>query len=139
MTGAALRLAVPDLTDPGGEPRYDAGAGPGREFSHILAGVVLDAAAARLARMLDPAFLAGAGWDPAARVLSLPAGHQLLGRVVCRTGGCDTTVRAGLGGVCHRCFTRLSEQGLTARQIAAAPQLPSLPPRMRQRGARLPA
>ncbi len=131
MTGAALRLAVPEVTDAGGEPRYDAGAGPGREFAHILTGVVLDAATARLARMLDPAFLAGAGWDPAARVLSLPAGHRLLGRAVCRTGGCGTTVRAGFGGVCHRCFTRLSEQGLTAGQIAAAPQLPPAPARMR--------
>jgi hypothetical protein len=30
------------------------------------------AAAARLAALADPAFLAEAGWDPAARVLSLP-------------------------------------------------------------------
>ena len=91
-----------------------AGRPPSREFGHVLAGVVPDGPAARLAGMLDPAFLAEAGWDPAARVLSLPAGHSLLGRAVCRAGGCTATVRAGLGGVCHRCFTRLTGLGLTS-------------------------
>jgi integrase len=116
-TGAELAVAGPAL------------AGIGRESGHVLAGVVLDEAAARLARMLDPAFLAEAGWDPAARVLSLPAGHRLLGRAVCRVGGCATTVQAGLGGVCHRCFTRLTGLGLTREQIASAPELPPLPAR----------
>lgn len=92
MTGVALAVAEPAIT------------GTGRACEHVMTGVVLDETAARLARMLDRAFLAGAGWDPASRVLSLPAGHRLLGRVVCRAGGCTTTVRAGLGGVCHRCL-----------------------------------
>jgi integrase len=104
-------------------------AGIGGEFEHVLAGVALDEATARLARMLDRAFLAEAGWDPAARVLSLPAGHRLLGRAVCRAGGCATTIHTGLGGVCHRCFTRLTGQGLTKNQIATMPQLPPLPVR----------
>src|SRR5215470_2110867 len=57
------------------------------------------------------------------------AGHRLLGRAVCRAGGCTTTAHAGLGGVCYRCFTRLTGQGLTKDQIAAMPQLPPLPAR----------
>jgi len=109
-----------------------AAASRGREFSDVLAGVELDGAAGRLAALLDPSFLSEAGWDPASRVLSLPAGHRLLGRAVCRSGGCTTTVHAGLGGVCHRCFTRLRGQGLTADQIAGSPQLPPLPARVMQ-------
>ena len=124
MTGAAAAVAGPALT------------GIGSAYEHVITGVVLDEAAARLARMLDPAFLAGAGWDPASRVLSLPAGHRLLGRVVCRTGGCTTTA-AGLGGVCHRCFTRLAGQGMTAEQIAGRPSCRRCRPA--RDGARFPA
>jgi integrase len=120
-TGAELAVAA--------EPAVG---GLGREFEHVLTGVVLHGAAARLARTLDRAFLAEAGWDPAARVLSLPAGHRLLGRTVCRVGGCTTTAHAGLGGVCHRCFTRLTGLGLTKDQVAAAPRLPPLPDRVTQ-------
>jgi len=117
-TGAGLAVTEPAL------------AGIGGEFEHVLTGVVFHGAAARLARLLDRAFLAEAGWDPAARVLSLPAGHQLLGRAVCRAGGCTATAHAGLGGVCHRCFTRLTGLGLAKDQIAATPQLPPLPARV---------
>lgn len=46
------------------------------------------AAAARLEALTDPAFLAGAGWDPAARVLSLPSAHPLLGWRACPSPGC---------------------------------------------------
>ena len=35
---------------------------------------------------------------------------------------CRSTIHTGLGGVCHRCFTRLTGQGLTKNQIAATPQ-----------------
>jgi hypothetical protein len=52
------------------------------EFPHVLGGVVLIGAAARLAAMLDRRFLDEAGWDPRTRVLSLPAEHRLLGRTV---------------------------------------------------------
>ena len=116
MTAAAVR-ALP-------------AAGRAARYGHVLAGVELDGPAQQLAALLDPAFLAGAGWDPASRVLSLPAGHRLLGRAVCRAGGCATTEHTGLGGVCHRCFTRLTGQGMTAEQIAGSPQLPSLPARV---------
>ncbi len=100
------------------------------EYRHVLAGAELDGPAERLAALLDPSFLSEAGWHPVSRVLSLPAGHRLLGRAVCRVGGCATTVHAGLGGVCYRCFTRLARQGLTADQIAGSPQLPPLPARV---------
>ena len=64
-------------------------------------GWLLAGHAARLARPLDPAFLAEAGWDPAARVLSLPAGHPLLGRTLCRAGGCAATAHGSpAGGLC---------------------------------------
>ena len=70
MTGTAAARVVPAAPRSG-------------EFPGVLAGVVLEGPAAGLAGMLDGAFLAGAGWDPVTRVLSLPAGHRLLG-----TGRC---------------------------------------------------
>lgn len=97
------------------------------EFPHVLVGVVLDGAAACLARMLERGFLDEAGWDPRTRVLSLPAQHRLLGRRVCRADGCTRTVYSGLPVVCHRCFTRLTGLGLSAAEIAAAPELPAEP------------
>jgi len=98
-------------------------------FDHVLAGVALTGAAARLAGLLERGFLLEAGWDPVLRVLSLPAAHPLLGRTLCRVGGCSTTVHGKTGGVCWHCFTRLREQGLSGPQIAALPQLPPLPTR----------
>ena len=117
MTAAATVRALP-------------AAGRAAQYGHVLAGVELDGPAQRLAALLDPSFLSEAGWDPASRVLSLPAGHRLLGRPVCRAGGCATTQHTGPGGVCHRCFTRLTGQGLTAEQIAGSPRLPPLPARV---------
>ena len=96
------------------------------EFPHVLDGVVLIGAAARLAAMLDCGFLDEAGWDPTTRVLSLPAQHRLLGRTVCRVEGCQNTVRSGLT-VCHRCFTRLTRWGMSKSEIAAAACLPAEP------------
>jgi hypothetical protein len=71
LTGAAVVLAV-------------SAAGEAGEFPHVLDRTSLAGTAARLAGLLDPAFLAEAGWDPVTRVLSLPAGHRLLGRTLCR-------------------------------------------------------
>jgi integrase len=107
----------------GGAPARFGNAG---EFGHVLAGVVLDGPAAALATMLDPAFLAEAGWDPVTRVLTLPAEHQLLGRNVCRVSGCTTTARPG-HDLCYHCVNRLTRQGLTPQQIASTPQLPPMP------------
>ena len=116
MTGGVSAAAVSAVTDP--EPTG---------FDHVLAGVRLVGPAARLAAMLEVEFLAGAGWDPAARVLSLPAAHPLLGRTLCRVGGCLSTAHATTtGGVCWRCFTRLTGEGMTEQQIASAPELTAL-------------
>ena len=93
----------------------------------MLDGVVLDGAAARLAGMLDRALLDEAGWDPATRILFLPAQHRLLGRQVCRAERCTGTVHNDCPGVCYRCFTRLQRLGMSAAGIAAAEQLPAAP------------
>lgn len=90
-------------------------------------GVVLDGAAARLAGMLDHGLLEEAGWDPALRILFLPAQHRLLGRQVCQAERCAGTVHNDCPGVCYRCFTRLQQLGMSATDIAAARQLPAAP------------
>ena len=101
----------------------------GREYSHVLGRVLLDGGAARLAAALDPAFLDEAGWDPAGRVLDLPAGHRLLGRAVCAASECENEVFYVQAGVCSRCFTRLTKLGMTAGQIGQAGYLPPAPGR----------
>ncbi|MGH3605647.1 MAG: hypothetical protein ACRDQI_16715, partial [Pseudonocardiaceae bacterium] len=115
MTGAMS--VVPALSD-----TADA-----REFPPVLGGVVLDGAAARLAGMLDYRFLDEAGWDPAMRVLRLPATHRLLGRQVCRVDRCVRTVHNDCPEVCYRCFTRLCGLGLSIADIVAVNQLPPAP------------
>ena len=81
--------------------------GGSSEFPHVLDGVVLDGAAARLAGMLDHGLLEEAGWDPATRILFLPAQHRLLGREVCRAddapGPSTTTVPACATGASPGC------------------------------------
>ena len=93
------------------------------ESGHV-AGAALDGEAARLAAMIDPSFLAGAGWDPAGRAFCFPAGHPMLGRGTCRAEGCGSASHRKCSGVCWRCFTRLTGLGMTAEQIASAPWLP---------------
>ena len=102
-------------------------AGAAAAFPHVLDGTALDGGSARLAAMLDRALLAEAGWDPAARILFLPAQHRLLGRQVCRAAGCTGTVHNDCPGICYRCFTRLTGLGMDAAGIAAAQQLPAVP------------
>jgi integrase len=102
----------------------------GEAFSHVLSGTVLDGDAARLAAALDPGFLAEAGWDPGSRVLSLPAAHPLLGRRVCRTGGCAATAHgSGNGGLCYQCSSRLLRAGWTLEEICSAAEVPAMPAR----------
>jgi len=99
-----------------------------REFPHVLDGMVLDGPAARLAAMLNPAFLAEAGWDPRMRVLSLPAQHPLLGRTLCRVEGCMSAAHGTkLGGLCWRCFARLTRAGMSLEEIISSRELPPLP------------
>ena len=50
----------------------------GGEVTSEVYDEVYDAQAARLARMIDPQFLAECGWDPAGRVLAPPADHRQL-------------------------------------------------------------
>ncbi len=98
-------------------------------FGHVLAGVTMDGPAARLAGLLEPAFLAAAGWDPRLRVLAPPPGHPLLGRRLCQADGCTATAWNGrAGNVCRACWTRLARQGLTEQEISSLPQLPAVPP-----------
>ena len=97
------------------------------EFPHVLAGVGLDGPAAVLARALDKELLAEAGWDPATRILSLPAEHRLLGRKVCRVDRCAGTAHNDYPDICHRCFTRLTRMGMTMDEIASSDELPAAP------------
>jgi hypothetical protein len=107
--------------------RLPAPAAPGQVSGAVLAGMALDEAAARLASMIDPSFLAGAGWDPVSRVLSFPAEHRMLGRRACRVNGCDSAAYPQCPGVCWRCLTWLKGLGMTAGQIAGERQLPPRP------------
>jgi integrase len=72
--------------------------------------------------LVDPAFLAEAGWDGQMMVLSPPAEHPLLGRPVCRAAGCDNTARRP-SNICTGCQQRLAEQGLGEEGLAAPPPL----------------
>lgn len=86
---------------------------------HVLANVgVVDQRTARIAELIDPAFLAEAGWDPARLVLSPPPRHPLLGRPVCRARGCQTTAPAR-SRICATCRRRLAENGLGEDEVAA--------------------
>ena len=114
MTGAAVARAV-------------AAAGDAGEFPLVLDGTSLQGPAARLAGLLDPGFLIEAGWDPVQRVLSLPAQHRLLGRALCRVDGCAATAHGTkTGGLCWRCWTRLTRAGMSAEEIGSSTQLPAL-------------
>ena len=66
MTGAAAGLAASPA------------AGAAGEFPGVLDGVLLDGPAARLAEMLDKAFLTEAGWDPAAGIPPCPGQERLI-------------------------------------------------------------
>jgi len=113
MTAAAAR-AVP-------APRDRSPAG------HIFAGRLLpDARSAALARRIEAAFLAEAGWDEESWVLTLPSGHPLLGRPVCRAPVCQTTCFENTG-ICLDCRRRLAQAGLNPDEAGSLP-----PPRGRR-------
>jgi integrase len=101
------------------------------DASAVFGPARVDRRAARIAAVIDPAFLAEAGWDAAALVLYPPAQHPLLGRKVCRAAGCSTTA-TDRSRVCASCQRRLAEQGLTLEQLA------SLPARVFERSGRGP-
>ena len=69
----------------------------GVPLSFVLGdGHAADSRVAWLAGLIDPAFLAEAGWDPRGRVLAPPPGHRLLGR---RDRGAAPDALAGDTGV----------------------------------------
>ncbi len=79
-----------------------------------------DALRARLEALLDPGFLAEAGWDGEALVLRPPAEHRLLGRPLCRAEGCAKTAHSA-SRICRGCTSRLARHGLAADDVAALP------------------
>ena len=84
------------------------GTGSATDLTHLLpAGCRIDGQARRLASLIDPEFLAEAGWNPARLVFNPPPGHRLLGRPICRAAGCDTTAMSG-NRICHSCAKRLA-------------------------------
>jgi integrase len=99
--------------------------------AHVMVGERIDRHTAAIAALIDPAFLAEAGWDPPRKVLSFAPEHPLLGRPVCRAAGCSTSAQAA-SRICASCRRRLAEHGLGEDQI------PSLAPRGRQRSGRGP-
>ncbi len=70
--------------------------------------------------MLDPGFLAEAGWDATALVLRPPADHRLLGRPLCRAEGCAKTAHSA-SRICRGRTMLLAKNGLTEADIAALP------------------
>jgi integrase len=84
------------------------------------AGLELDRSITRLAGLLDPAFLAEAGWDAARLVLAPPPAHRLLGRPICQAPGCSTTATRR-NRICQSCSRRLATRGLGEDQLALLP------------------
>lgn len=76
--------------------------------------------AARVAAVIDPAFLAEVGWNPVDLVLAAPAGHRLLIRPVCGVPGCEATALSGRG-MCQSCRRRLTEHGLAEEEAHLLP------------------
>jgi len=91
---------------------------PGHVFGTGQA--LLDERSVLLAWLIETAFLAEAGWDPAAWVLTIDPGHRLLDRVVCRVPGCQTTCSAKTG-VCLDCRRRLAQAGLGLEDYRSLP------------------
>jgi integrase len=81
---------------------------------------LLDEQSALLASRIETAFLAEAGWDPITWVLTIDPGHPLLGRVVCRVPGCQTSCPAK-SGVCLDCRRRLAQAGLSLEDYRSLP------------------
>jgi integrase len=94
---------------------------------HVFPDAMVAGDAARaVAAQVDPAFLAGAGWDRDRQVLHLTPDHPRLGWASCRFPGCP--VRARAGGFCLGCARRLAAAGIDV--TAGGLDLASLPPRL---------
>lgn len=114
---SATAVALPACSD-------SSPAAAGAAASHVFgARSGLGGRAAALAAVIDPAFLAEAGWDAVLLVLRPPAAHPLLGRPVCRAPGCGTTAPASTR-VCLSCQHRLARAGLGPEQVSSLPPRP---------------
>jgi integrase len=104
------------------------GTGSGTRVAHVFADLeaVLDEQTIRLVGLIDPVFLAEAGWEPVTRTLTLAPEHPLLGRSICGAPGCQTTC-AERTGFCLDCRRRLAASGLSVQDVALLP-----PPRGRR-------
>lgn len=71
--------------------------------------------AARLEALLDEGFLASAGWDAQAMLLSPPASHPGLGWPECQVPGCHGIAesRRGTAHVCGACVRYMDSAGTT--------------------------
>jgi len=97
------------------------GTGSATDLTHLLpAGCRVDGQTRRLASLIDPQFLAEAGWNPSRLVFNPPPGHRLLGRPICRAAGCETTAMS-CNRICHSCAKRLAASGLGEDQISLLP------------------
>ena len=85
----------------------------------------LDAAA--VLALVDPVFLAEAGWDADRQVLRPPAEHPLLGRPICRVAECWNSAH-NPRQICQGCAQRIAEHGLDEERGLAQP-----PPRQRNK------
>ena len=75
----------------------------------------------RLESLLDPVFVAEAGWDPTTRVLFLPHDHPQLGWPACRSAGCLSPVTAGQPR-CARCRAEIPAGEAAHHDRPAGPQ-----------------
>jgi site-specific recombinase XerD len=79
--------------------------------------------AERLRLLLDPVFLAEAGWDPALQVLNPPGDHPQLGYRTCVVVGCTTPSDGTLIALCGSCRTHYRRSGQDlASFIASGPR-----------------
>ena len=125
MTGAVVMRVV--------RPQAPAG----EVVSHVFGpGRVVEEQATRLARLVEPGFVAECGWDVAGQVLAPPADHprlgwqepegQTSGAVACAVPGCQRS--PGSHGLCRAHRTGQLQRGMSVEEYAAAPARRALIP-----------
>jgi integrase len=95
---------------------------PGQVFP---AGTAAGAQALAVAALVDPVFLAGAGWDRDRQVLHLTPDHPQFGWSACRFPRCRARPR--VAGFCQACYGWLAASGIDV--AAGGPDLAALPAR----------
>nr|WP_260479359.1 hypothetical protein [Kibdelosporangium aridum] len=79
-----------------------------------------DDVVARIGAMLDPGFLAGAGWNSETEVLAPPPGHLLLSRGICQVPECGG--RTESRGMCAGCNQRFRTSNLELDTFMQVPR-----------------